>query len=590
MTIRNPIVDDLRKDKDALVAELLTAGSKAKGKMLSCPFHDDTHPSGNIYADEAGVWRFKCHAGSCGWSGDIADVRAKATSRPIEEVLAELGGRQAPRPQAMADPPPKVYADVDAIRASYRPGQVEGFYVYTDPQTRQVDLVVVRYRPPGAPRKQFCPYYPHAGGFVKGGGPTPRPIYNRTRVRAARTVVFVEGEKCVHALADIGIVATTTPGGADAPEKADLRPLAGKTIYLWPDNDDAGRQYIRKIQKRLEGLEPRCRLLVVNPAPLGLPVKGDVADLLARYADPDAGREAVRQVLQSAQGTGADEDLRRRLVEIREGRYVALPWPWRRLHNLTKALLPGTVTLLCGSPGAAKSFMVLEAAAWWHEQGIPIALYELEDDRTYHIQRVFAQREGRSEFTDPDWLRIEANADAADARWAIHAAFLNAFGTTITASPDKAPTLTQLAEWVEAQAHAGKQIIIIDPVTGGEVEGKQWDADKAFMGRCKAALTRTGARLVLVTHPKLGTKQAGLDALAGGAAYGRFSQTVLWLVGHDPAQAVTVKTAMGTTGYESNATVRVVKARNGKGGGAKLAFTFDKQTLQFLEHGVIEND
>lgn len=73
---------------------------------------------------------------------------------------------------------------------------------------------------------------------VPGGMPAPRPLYNLDRWHASETVVLVEGEKCVDALASIGIDATSLMGGANTTiEKTDLTPLAGKTVILWPDHD-----------------------------------------------------------------------------------------------------------------------------------------------------------------------------------------------------------------------------------------------------------------------------------------------------------------------------------------------------------------
>jgi DNA primase len=44
--------------------------------------------------------------------------------------------------------------------------------------------------------------------------PEPRPLYNLPAIRAVDAVVLVEGEKCVDALMQLDIVATTAMGGA----------------------------------------------------------------------------------------------------------------------------------------------------------------------------------------------------------------------------------------------------------------------------------------------------------------------------------------------------------------------------------------
>jgi hypothetical protein len=114
---------------------------------------------------------------------------------------------------------------------------VERVHAYTNPDTRTPDLVILRIREPDG-GKVFYQYQPNpGGGFIKGAPPKPLPLYNRTKLRAAKAVVVVEGEKCVEALRAVGVEATTSPGGAKNAKHADWRPLAGLTVYLWPDND-----------------------------------------------------------------------------------------------------------------------------------------------------------------------------------------------------------------------------------------------------------------------------------------------------------------------------------------------------------------
>jgi hypothetical protein len=57
--------------------------------------------------------------------------------------------------------------------------------------------------------------------------------------------------------------------------------------------------------------------------------------------------------------------------------------------------------------------------------------------------------------------------------------------------------------------------------------------------KAKTMARQYGFCLLLVTHPKT-TKKSGniLDNLAGGAAYPRFSQTVLWIKAHKPTTSI----------------------------------------------------
>ena len=84
--------------------------------------------------------------------------------------------------------------------------------------------------------------------------PDTRPIYNLDQVANAdptTPVILVEGEKCADALTALGYLTTTTFGGSNGSAKADLSPLKGRNVYVWPDNDEAGRAYADKVADTL---------------------------------------------------------------------------------------------------------------------------------------------------------------------------------------------------------------------------------------------------------------------------------------------------------------------------------------------------
>lgn len=87
--------------------------------------------------------------------------------------------------------------------------------------------------------------------------------------------VVVEGEKCVDALASIGIPAVTSLSGAGAASKTDWTPLAGKDVLIIADNDAAGMRYADEVKCILARLG--C---VVSVKQLPGPEGYDVADLI----------------------------------------------------------------------------------------------------------------------------------------------------------------------------------------------------------------------------------------------------------------------------------------------------------------------
>lgn len=98
--------------------------------------------------------------------------------------------------------------------------------------------------------KQFCPltYCEDPNGKREWrwqGLPEPRPLYHLDQLAARHDapVVVCEGEKAADAAALLfpDAVATTMLNGAQSTHKSDWQPLKGRTVYLWPDNDEAGR-------------------------------------------------------------------------------------------------------------------------------------------------------------------------------------------------------------------------------------------------------------------------------------------------------------------------------------------------------------
>lgn len=557
-----------RQSRTALVQELEAVGATLKGNNLCCPFHDDNHPSAGIFQDEAGAWHFRCHG--CGMKGDVFDIRARNLGCELREVLSERP------PQA-----PKIYSLEELKRFQ----GLEALYAYTNPDTRKAELVVLRLRKGDG--KTFLQGRPEGQGFVL-KAPAVLPIYNRARVRDAEEVVVVEGEKCVHALHEIGITATTSPGGAGKAGLADWGPLKGKTVYLWPDNDDKGYDHMRDVARILESLE--CNLFWIGSELLNLPPKGDVVDYLAANGGSASDKlTAIQLVLEESEPMGASKALAERLKMMIEGQWRSIDWPWRRLSYLGKCLLPGTLTVICGEAGSAKSFQMLEAMCFWHLQGIKTALFELEEDRTYYLLRLLAQLDNNANLTDPRW--VQENPSEVGQAFTTHRDIIDSFGRTIWDAPDKQITLDQLGDWVEARAEQGCEIIGIDPVTAAQVSDKPWLDDQKFILRTKTIMRKHNSRLIIVTHPRTTRgKEVGLNKMAGGAAYERFSQSVLWLRKHDSLKRADLLTDAGKLSVTFERSVRICKARNGPGGGREIAFTLNPMNLRFEERGLIVDE
>jgi len=289
------------------------------------------------------------------------------------------------------------------------------------------------------------------------------------------------------------------------------------------------------------------------------------------------------------QGTTAALDAE--LEQAKRGERYAIPFPWPEISRLTYALLPGTCTVLCGSPGASKSLMLLESFLFWHSRGVACACLELEDGTTYHMRRALAQLAGNSYLTRDDWCK--ANPAESDAAAALHKHTLDTFGACLwELHRDEMPTMQAALDWLATQCRRGKRIIAIDPYTLLDFGDRGPSAEKKFFIDAKRMVEQAKASLILVTHPRksqsFGGKVApvGMDDISGSTASSRFVQTVLWLQSHD-FKTSSINLRMGITDVEHNRTVLIMKARNSIGARRGVATRFEAESLRMTELGGI---
>ena len=123
-------------------------------------------------------------------------------------------------------------------------------------------------------------------GWIIGAMSVPRPLYRLPSVLAqpGERVFVCEGEKAADAAVSVGLLATTSAGGARAADKTDWTPLAGRDVVILPDNDEAGAKYAADVANILVKLTPPARVHVVHlrDAWPDLPEGGDIADLVQR--------------------------------------------------------------------------------------------------------------------------------------------------------------------------------------------------------------------------------------------------------------------------------------------------------------------
>ena len=181
-------------------------------------------------------------------------------------------------------------------------------YDYTDEMGKLL-FQVCRLEP-----KSFRQRRKDGGQWVYSMSGVRRVLYHLPEVVKVPALYFVEGEKDADNLIASGVIATTSPGGANAWRDEYAKPLYGKRVMLIPDNDSAGHSYAGQVACSLRGK--------ANVSCILLPCK-DVSDWLNEGHDVKelpAMEQPVSDLLWGvvAQLRLDNQDLKRRLLLVEQ--------------------------------------------------------------------------------------------------------------------------------------------------------------------------------------------------------------------------------------------------------------------------------
>jgi hypothetical protein len=279
---------------ETLLAKLTGVKKAGNGWSARCPAHDDQRASLSIAQGDDGRALVTCHAG-CDTSAILASLGLKlvdlfpARSGPTSKAKgkAKTGGRTF----AMAR---------DAVaELERRNGKPSCLWTYANALGEPVGVVVRFDKPEG---KEYRPVARHGDIWRIEAMPDPRPLYHQADLASVPRVVICEGEKAADAARSLGFIGTTSAGGSQAAGKTDLRPLAGKEIWILPDNDNPGRKYAETVAGILAQLTPAPVVRIVELP--GLPDRGDIVDWIGAHGDaaePDAMRAEIEALAQTVE-------------------------------------------------------------------------------------------------------------------------------------------------------------------------------------------------------------------------------------------------------------------------------------------------
>lgn len=316
-----------------------------------------------------------------------------------------------------------------------------------------------------------------------------------------------------------------------------------------------------------------------------------LAEAQAKVMEIEAGhfKPEITERTNSCDGNQVSEQIEAEIA----GKRRAIQFAEFPILSRCQALLPSTVTVLCGSPGASKSLLTVQFMA---AMSCTASVLALEDDTSFHLRRLIAMESRESRLTNDQWCRCNPQ-QARGIVEALAARLAQVKASKLIQAPAKGerPTVDYCVSWAEGEARRGVRVVAIDPVSMVETRGNVWESHQQLVTGLKRVAEEHGCSVILVAHPKdsNGVRTLpGLENVAGGKAFQRFTHTVLWLEACHLAEAEVEKQGSeilsnGPKMVQYNRVIHLLKTRVGIGSGQRIAVFFDKDTLRHEERGVM---
>jgi hypothetical protein len=439
----------------------------------------------------------------------VDSPKAKPEPPPWEDAseTAEEIPTDAAEPEPPGDPPPEEASEPEPRSRSSGNGhdrenqyphgeQARGHkvdeFIYHD-QYGKPYLIVAKYVDADG-KKGYPQFHIENGKRMKGPPPGPRIPYNLPALLKAGPEVLIgiaEGEQCANTLIKLGIVATTNPEGAGK-FGTDLVPyfVGRETVYLFEDNDRAGRDHVADVAARLDGVVKNIFVVTFRD----LEEKEDVTNYVDDYGHT---RADVLERMKAAPLAEPKPAKRYTLVCAADVIARSIDWLWQ------DHLARGSLEMTTGLPGEGKSQVqcqyvacVTTGRAWPNSvAGVPPgrAIMMTAEDNLAQIVKPRLMAAGA------DCTRVH---------------FLPLI------RKDKKERMFLLSEDLEvleeAIAELGDVLLVtVDPITAFMGGGKNFDSHRATdvrsqLGPLAALAERTNIAFSAVTHPP---KSAGLRAL-----------------------------------------------------------------------------
>lgn len=248
--INKPLPKDWKDTFRENIQGLTVKGREAMG---ICPFHDDTLPSFSVNIETS---QWICFAG-CG-DGNYYDFK-----------------------RMILNPPPRLERKTRAPHSSQPPekGKIVAEYIYKDAEGKNA-YFVTRYEPKSFRQNKV-------GGYGMEG--VERLPYNLDEIwkRKDEVLFWVEGEKDADNLRKLGLLASTSSGGANGWDESIARKIPNEFISVIPDQDMPGQAYASEVIRTLNKLNKNVLQWDTDTK--------DISDYLNK--NPSVGKEELKNII-----------------------------------------------------------------------------------------------------------------------------------------------------------------------------------------------------------------------------------------------------------------------------------------------------
>jgi len=184
--------------------------------------------------------------------------------------------------------------------------------------------------------------------------------------RPDEPVFIVEGEKAADKVATLGLLATSSHGGAKKWQSVLNRWFEGRNVVILPDNDEPGHAHADLVAAELYGVAARIKRVELP----NLPDKGDIVDWLAAGNGKDELLAAVKAAPALEQAPDVQEDDYNNdnnegdFFEFVDENYLINmpPVAWAVGEGDKGLITAHGLSMIYGAPGSGKSFITLDMA------------------------------------------------------------------------------------------------------------------------------------------------------------------------------------------------------------------------------------